>query len=100
MRVELDGWKTIMRLRPKGVLEKVGIQKQNWPILQIGNPMSKFAVLVSGKLLMFLKSKFPKINANCQIFTSTRTGLRKGNRTATVGQYNAHSTADLRRRIL
>jgi hypothetical protein len=50
MRVVLDGWKTIMRLGPKGVL-------------------------VLGGLLMFLKRKFPKINANQQIFTLMRTGL-------------------------
>jgi hypothetical protein len=73
MRVFLDGWKTIMRL---GLWKRFGSQKENQQICRFGNPISKFAILFLGGLLMFLKRKLPKINVNQQIFTSIRTGLR------------------------
>jgi hypothetical protein len=60
MRVELDGWKTIMRLGPKGFWKRFGSQNENWRIRLFGDPIGKFAVLVVGGLLMVFKRKFPK----------------------------------------
>jgi hypothetical protein len=80
MRVVLDGWKTIMRLGPKGFWKRFGSQNENRQIHQFGDPIGEFAVLVLDGLLMFLKRKFPKINANRRIFTSIRTGQQPTSR--------------------
>jgi hypothetical protein len=54
----------------KGFWKRFGIENENWQIRRFGDPIGEFAILVLGELLMFLKRKFPKINANQQTFTS------------------------------
>jgi hypothetical protein len=60
MRVDLDGWKTIMRLGPKGVLEKVWDPKRDLANLPIWQSNQRICCSRFGRTSDVFKKKIPK----------------------------------------